>query len=169
VGTAPWELLLDAKFERLAPDAVAQRVTLVAAALWATVDEVAPQFFEGAENITVPIPSSRDLIRRCAAEASARDWPTLAFDDCLAAAPRPRQSELSAAERQDAARGKYVVEGDLRGRAALLLDDVYTSGFTMHDAARALREAGAASVTGVVYARRVFPDAMALYREARDV
>lgn len=104
-----------------------------------------------------------------AAEASARDWPTLVFDDCLAAASRRRQSELSAAERQEAARGKYTVGGNLSGRAVLLLDDVYTSGFTMHDAARALREAGAASVIGVVYARRVFPDAMALYREARDV
>lgn len=117
--------------------------------------------------VILPIPSSRDLVQRCAATASARGWPGLTLHDRLRSEDRPRQSELPASARREAARGKYAVDGALTGRAVLLLDDVYTSGFTMHDASRAAREAGATSVVGVVYARRVFPDAMALYREAR--
>jgi predicted amidophosphoribosyltransferase len=70
-------------------------------------------------------------------------------------------------QRRLAAEGKYTFNGDLGGADVLLLDDVYTSGYTMHDAARAVRAAGARSVVGVVYARRIFPDALAIYREIR--
>jgi len=169
VGTPPWELLLDAKFERVASDAVAQRVTAIAAAVWETIETMAPDFLEGSEGVAVTIPSSRDLIHRCAAEATQRGWGSPAFEDRLRAEDRPRQSDLSAADRREAARNKYAFDGDLTGKGVLLLDDVYTSGYTMHDAARACRAAGATSVVGVVYARRVFPDVMALYRELRDV
>lgn len=169
LGTAPWELLLDAKFVRLAPDAVAQRVTVVAAGIWAAIERTAPEFFGDPQRITVPIPSSSDLIGRCVAEAPRRGWPALTIEDRLQTEPRPRQTELAAEHRREAAQGKYRFEGRLEGARVLLLDDVYTSGYTMHDAARAVREAGATDVIGVVYARRVFPDVMALYRETRDV
>lgn len=169
-GSAPWELLLDAKFERLDADAVAQRVTAIAASVWETIEAMAPTFFDDHANVSVPIPSSRGLIARCVAEASARGWPSLTLADQLATTgERPRQAELGADDRRSAAEGKYRFDGDLSGKRVLVLDDVYTSGRTMHDAARAVREAGAAVVSGVVYARRVFPDLMALYRETRDV
>jgi predicted amidophosphoribosyltransferase len=169
-GTAPWELLREAKFRLLDEASVAQRVAAITAAMWETIEKVASEFFAGGRNVTVPIPSSRDLMLRCGAEAQQRGWPTLAFDQRLEAEDRPRQSASgSAAERCEAAQGKYYFNGGLQGDAILLLDDVYTSGYTMHDAARAVCDAGAISVVGVVYARRVFPDVMALYREARDV
>ena len=41
----------------------------------------------------------------------------------------------------------------IRGRRLVLVDDVMTSGATLHEAARALRRAGAASVSAVVLAR----------------
>lgn len=40
------------------------------------------------------------------------------------------------------------------GRRVLVLDDVYSEGFSMREMARALVEAGAAEVAGVVFARR---------------
>src|SRR5438128_1299002 len=92
---------------------------------------------EKGEGVAVTIPSSRDLIHRCAAEASRRGWGSPAFEDRLRAEDRPRQSELSAADHREAARDKYAFDGDLAGRGILLLDDVYMSGYTMHDAARA--------------------------------
>jgi hypothetical protein len=167
-GTGSWELLLDAKFGRLDRAAVELRITVVAAGIWATIEREAPEFFTDPSCITVPIPSSSDLIGRCVAEAGRRGWPTLTISDHLESEPRPRQTELAAGDRRAAAQGKYRFDGSLEGSRALLLDDVYTSGHTMHDAGRALREAGATAVVGVVYARRVFPDLMALYRETRD-
>jgi ComF family protein len=41
----------------------------------------------------------------------------------------------------------------LRGRSVALVDDVMTSGASLHAAARALRDAGAVRVTGIVLAR----------------
>jgi predicted amidophosphoribosyltransferase len=167
VGTRPWELLRHAKFELLPADAVEQRVKAITAAIWATIEKVAPSFLEG-QGVVVPVPSSRALIRRCIDQAHAQGWPDLPVRDCLLAEERPRQADLPADGRREAARGKYTVMERLDGADVLLLDDVYTSGFTMHDSARAARDAGATSVAGVVYARRVFPDVMALYREVRD-
>jgi phosphoribosylpyrophosphate synthetase len=168
-GTPPWQLLVQAKYETLAPEAVAARVTFIAAAIWETIETVASQFFEGGQNYTVAIPSEAKLLGRCANDASSRGWPALGFVAGLRAEDRPGQTGQAADARREAAQGKYIFDGDLSGANVLLLDDVYTSGYTMHDVARAVREAGATSVIGVVYARRVFSDAMALYREAQGV
>jgi predicted amidophosphoribosyltransferase len=40
------------------------------------------------------------------------------------------------------------------GRRILVLDDVYSEGFSMREMARALLQAGAAEVAGIVFARR---------------
>lgn len=42
----------------------------------------------------------------------------------------------------------------VRGRRVLVLDDVYSEGFSMREMARVLLQAGAAEVAGVVFARR---------------
>ena len=168
-GTAPWQILKEAKFQTLPADAVAQRVTVVAAGIWTTVEDMAPDFLDSTTKLAFAIPSRHNLVGRCAVEAAARGWPALPFVDGLRAENRPPQTDLGADARREAARDKYSVSVDLAGRDVLLIDDVYTSGYSMHDAARAVRAGGAASVTGVVYARRVYPDVMALYREIRDV
>lgn len=46
----------------------------------------------------------------------------------------------------------------LQGKSVLLVDDVMTTGATMHLAARTLLNAGAASVTGAVFARTPAPE-----------
>ena len=67
------------------------------------------------------------------------------------------QSGLPRARRLHNLRGAFAVEparaAALRGQRVLLLDDVMTTGATVHAATLALREAGAAHITVVVLAR----------------
>ncbi len=67
------------------------------------------------------------------------------------------QSSLPRAERLLAVRGAYALEPAhataLQGRRIVLLDDVMTTGASLHEAARVLRRAGAAHITALVLAR----------------
>ncbi|QHI99400.1 ComF family protein [Xylophilus rhododendri] len=63
--------------------------------------------------------------------------------------------------RRSHVRGAFALEparaARVRGRRLLLVDDVMTSGATLHEAARVLRAAGAASVSALVVARTPRP------------
>lgn len=67
------------------------------------------------------------------------------------------QSELTRAERLRNVQGAFAVEPlrahELRGRRMVLVDDVMTTGASLHAAAMALRQAGAAHITALVLAR----------------
>jgi ComF family protein len=67
------------------------------------------------------------------------------------------QAALDKAARQANVKGAFGVEplrhGELKGKAVVLVDDVMTSGASLHAAAQAVREAGAARVSAVVLAR----------------
>lgn len=67
------------------------------------------------------------------------------------------QSELGREERLANVSGAFQVDPlrapALQGRAVVLVDDVMTTGASLFEAAQALREAGAASVTAMVLAR----------------
>jgi ComF family protein len=73
------------------------------------------------------------------------------------------QSELLRADRLRNVAGAFAVEPlraeELRGRRVVLVDDVMTSGASLFAAAAALRQAGAAHITGLVVARTDEPDA----------
>ena len=67
------------------------------------------------------------------------------------------QSSLSKSERMKNVKTAFAVEPlrakELLGKRVLLVDDVMTSGATLFAAAAALRQAGAAHITAVVFAR----------------
>lgn len=67
------------------------------------------------------------------------------------------QSELRRQDRLSNVKGAFQVDplrvAALEGRSVVLVDDVMTSGASLFEAAQALRDAGAATVTAVVLAR----------------
>ncbi len=99
---------------------------------------------------------------RVIVEAARREGPAWAFAPGLIAksGPTGRFLGISPSER------RRIAEGELRaalsvpepervvGRRILVLDDVYSEGFSLREMARVLRGAGAAEVAGLVFARR---------------
>jgi ComF family protein len=69
----------------------------------------------------------------------------------------PPQSTLHRDERMESVKNAFAIDplrsAQLQGKKVVLLDDVMTSGASMHSAARALRQAGAAHITAMVFAR----------------
>ncbi|MBI1960704.1 MAG: ComF family protein [Candidatus Liptonbacteria bacterium] len=65
------------------------------------------------------------------------------------------QTSLSAKRRQDNMRGAFIAPEPARvaGKRIILVDDVFTTGATMREAAACLRHAGAKRVIGLVAAR----------------
>jgi len=64
------------------------------------------------------------------------------------------QTELTGADRQRNVRGAFVASGAVGGRHVLVVDDIFTTGATAAECARALRRAGARRV-GVLTVARV--------------
>ena len=64
----------------------------------------------------------------------------------------PKQSMLTPTERRDNVKGAFRVSrlSRLQGQTVLLIDDVLTTGSTAHEAARALKKAGAAEIVVAV-------------------
>jgi len=73
----------------------------------------------------------------------------------------PTQATLDLAGRLDNVAGAFAVDplaaDRASGRHVAIVDDVITSGATLHAAARVLREAGAARITALVFARTPAP------------
>jgi ComF family protein len=69
----------------------------------------------------------------------------------------PAQSSLNRGERLASVKDAFAVDpllvGRLRDQRVVLVDDVMTSGASLYAAASALRAAGAAHITGMVFAR----------------
>ena len=64
-----------------------------------------------------------------------------------------RQAHLSRADRLRSVHALYHCPQPLQGAKVAVVDDVLTTGSTLHGMAAALKEAGAATVTGLVLAR----------------
>ncbi len=65
------------------------------------------------------------------------------------------QMKLSAKKRQENLQGAFLVKNpkELEGKKIFLVDDVYTTGSTMEECTRVLRQAGASQIWGITIAR----------------
>jgi len=65
------------------------------------------------------------------------------------------QTSLSEKERQENIKGAFLIKDEkiVKGRKILLIDDVYTTGSTLEEAAKILKKANAKEVWGLVLAR----------------
>jgi ComF family protein len=88
-----------------------------------------------------------DPVRVLLARAGLGSWRVFA-----AARPHRAQKLLGVGEREANLRGAFRVRRAVAGHRILIVDDVVTSGATLREAARALREAGAEVVAAAVVA-----------------
>lgn len=111
--------------------------------------------------IMLPVPSSRQALRRrgfnpageIARQAADRLGLPYRPGRVLRTGGGISQKRLSRADRTRAQSGRYVCVGRLDGQVVAVVDDVLTTGATLHAMARALKQAGAAKVVGLVAAR----------------
>ncbi len=75
----------------------------------------------------------------------------------LTKSARPPQSRLPAKQRMKNMRGAFSTKQRIRG-SVLLIDDVYTTGTTLREAARVLKVAGAEQVFAAVFAATFYDD-----------
>jgi len=70
------------------------------------------------------------------------------------------QSQLNKEERRKNVKGAFFIQkrANLELKRILLVDDIYTTGATLQECARALLEAGAQEVKALTVARRRFPE-----------
>lgn len=151
----PWSgLIAQFKFQELT-GRVGSFATLMRSAPWV---ELA---LEKAD-LLIPMPLSEQRLRErgfnqslVLARALAAD--KVAHDLLLRIRDTPPQRSLPREERLQSVQGAYAVDpikiAALRGKRLVLLDDVMTSGASLHAAARALRGAGALHITAMVLAR----------------
>lgn len=121
----------------------------------------------GPEDRLLPIPLSAERLQARGFNQAWELCTALARQAQTAARPDARlllrvrhtrpQSQLKRQERLANVKGAFQVDplraAELRGRRVLLVDDVMTSGASLYTAAQALRDAGAAHITAVVFAR----------------
>jgi ComF family protein len=78
------------------------------------------------------------------------------ISDCLIKIKENKaQVELSEKERKENVKGVFFIKNkeEIRGKNVLLVDDVFTTGATMEEAARVLKEAGVKKIIGIVIAK----------------
>ncbi len=110
----------------------------------------------------IPMPLSSQRLRergynQAHVLAMALDAPKVAHGLLLRVLDTPAQRTLPREERLHSVAHAYAVDplkaSQVRGKRVVLLDDVMTTGASLNAAARALRAAGAAHITGLVLAR----------------
>ena len=119
-----------------------------------------------AAHVLIPMPLSRQRLQergynQAQLLACALDAPKVAHDTLLRTVDTPPQRTLPRSERLRSVRHAFAVEpvhtDRVRGQRILLVDDVMTSGASLHAAARTLRQAGATQVAAVVFCRTDLP------------
>jgi len=151
----PWSTLVaDFKFHQH-PGWAASFAQLLRATPW-----VEPAL--DAADLVIPMPLSVQRLRergynQAQVLARALDAPKLASNVLLRVQDTPPQRTLPRSERLRSVQNAYAVEPmqavRLRERRVVLVDDVMTSGASLHAAALALRQAGATHISALVLAR----------------
>lgn len=129
----------------------------------ALMADCAAEHFSGRFDLVSYIPVSRRRKKErgydqaaLLAEAMVKRWDTAPVITLQKLVDTPRQSSLTDAyQRRANVLGVYEAVDPERfhTRRILLVDDIYTTGSTMNEAARTLRLAGAAEVLGITLAR----------------
>jgi ComF family protein len=114
-------------------------------------------------DVVMPVPLHRTRLRSrgfnqallLAYGISERFGVPLCYDNLARIRPTRPQVELTVRERAENVRGAFGLQrpGEVAERKVLLIDDVFTTGATMNECARVLKDAGAASVTVLTLAR----------------
>lgn len=114
----------------------------------------------------VPIPLARKRLRErgynqseVLARALARQWRIPVLRELLVRTREtPTQTALTPETRLANVAGAFGVATRPVSSVLILVDDVFTTGATLAEAARALEEAGATMVYGITFARAAIPD-----------
>lgn len=119
------------------------------------------EFWQG--GILVPVPLEKRKMKwrgynqseELAKELSFLFATPLVGDVLIKTRETPPQMELTKEERERNLAGVFAVQNkeEIKGKKVFLVDDVYTTGSTMEECARALRQSDAKSVWGIAVAR----------------
>lgn len=115
-----------------------------------------------AADYVLPLPLSKERLQwrgfnQALLLARALEPTKVKHDLLLRIKDTPPQSALPRHERLGSVQGAFAVDPllalRLKDRRVVLVDDVMTSGASLHSAAKVLRQAGVAHITAVVFAR----------------
>ncbi|MBR3622256.1 MAG: ComF family protein [Selenomonadaceae bacterium] len=147
VSVAPYEggvreLIIDIKFNKRKEKASSARNLLN------EYDSAIPAYPKGIQAVYVPISKKRLRERGFnQVELIFKDWLKMRNIEVLGALVRIKdtkpQFKLSPKERKANIDGAFEVLGDARGKDILLLDDIFTTGATVYECAKTLKEHGA--------------------------
>lgn len=118
----------------------------------------------------VPIPVYNDVLQKrgfnqsaLLAEVIGRELGKLVSQKMLIKiSPTEDQSKLSRQERMENVKGAFISGNECKGKRILLVDDVFTTGSTVNEASRVLKEGGALSISVITLAKSV------LYTSGQD-
>ena len=114
----------------------------------------------------IPIPLARKRLRErgynqseVLARALARQWRIPVLRELLVRTREtPTQTALTPETRLANVAGAFAVAKPPTSAVVIVVDDVFTTGATLAEAARALEQAGAKAVYGITFARAAIPD-----------
>jgi len=119
-----------------------------------------------AASVLVPIPLAPQRLRQrgynqseALARALSRLWRLPVVDVLVRSRETATQTALTPETRLANVAGAFAAERDVPvSRTYILVDDVFTTGATLAEAARAFEQAGARRVFGITFGRAVIPD-----------